>query len=631
MAEYVDELRLGIQVKDNKSGEKVKSLASAISRLNTAINNVDMAKLGATFATLKTEIGGFASELKSAQKSLVAMAEIIKKTGTITKAKEQVKTVDIGGEGADVSPLEAYQKAIERINKQIKASELGSDKQIKLIKQRNRYEKEYVQLQQQSLANTQTVTNLEEQQANAAATDNAWRTNIVQQGEKELSLLSEKADVRKIHIDQIKSLSERLKDVNLTEEESKEILKEIERLRKKINKEQKSALTQDFLRVNKYRIIREIIKQLAQGIRDIAKQAAEISPQMNKSLSQVVSSVDILKASIGTVAISLLPMIAPTLQFIAQIIGTIANIISKTIATLSGQSSYLKVNTDYWKDYNEQVKEAQGNLLAFDTFTTLSMQNQGNLPDILTKENTILGDLGLESEKELADEILGTLEEIVLVVGALFAFGAWGKLLSFLKKIKTTVSDMSTSSVMLISLTAAFVSILDFIDTIMHWDETPLVSKIASITAALLGVAAVIFSILAATGVGNVKVMKAIAVGLSAAALISVGISTAFKGKKSSANTTAFADGGMFEGAGTMYAIAGESGAEVVAQGSAGTGVLNVSQFKQAMVEALYEYGAARGQLDGISVNMDGNSVGRAVAASGGFKNEAIRRGNSWR
>ena len=93
----------------------------------------------------------------------------------------------------------------------------------------------------------------------------------------------------------------------------------------------------------------------------------------------------------------------------------------------------------------------------------------------------------------------------------------------------------------------------------------------------------------------------------------------------------AYANGGMFNGAGTMYALAGESGAEVVAQGSAGTGVLNVSQFRQAMVEALYEYGAARGQLDSISVNMDGNSVGRVVAGSNGFRSEAHRRGNGWR
>lgn len=631
MAEYVDELRLGIQVEDNNSGEKVKSLASAISSLNTAISKVDTAKLAETFKTLKTEIGGFADELKSAEKSLTAMAEIIKKTGTIAKAKEQVKTVDIGGEGKEVAPLEAYQKAIERINEQIKASELGSDKQIKLIKQRNRYEKEYGELLKKNAEIPQNETSKIQPGTNIAEQSNLAESQVNLVMQENQKILSEQLTLRDLNINRLERLTTKLEEENLTEEETRKILIEIERLRKQINKDQKSALSQDFWRVNKYRIIREIIKQLAEGIRDIAKQAAEISPQMNKSLSQVVSSVDILKASIGTVAISLLPMIAPTLQFIAQIIGTIANIISKTIATLSRQSSYLKVNTDYWKDYNEQVKEAQGNLLAFDTFTTLSMQNQSNLPDILSKENTLLGDLGLESEKELADEILGTLEEIVLVVGALFAFGAWGKLLSFLKKIKTTISDMSTSSVMLISLTAAFVSILDFIDTIMHWDETPLVSKIASITAALLGVAAVIFSILAATGVGNVKVMKAIAVGLSAAALISVGVSTAFKGKKSSANTTAFADGGMFEGAGTMYAIAGESGAEVVAQGSAGTGVLNVSQFKQAMVEALYEYGAARGQLDGISVNMDGNSVGRAVAASGGFKNEAIRRGNSWR
>ena len=38
---------------------------------------------------------------------------------------------------------------------------------------------------------------------------------------------------------------------------------------------------------------------------------------------------------------------------------------------------------------------------------------------------------------------------------------------------------------------------------------------------------------------------------------------------------------------GSVYAVAGESGAEVVAHGSRGTGVTNVEQFEEAMINAL--------------------------------------------
>lgn len=54
-------------------------------------------------------------------------------------------------------------------------------------------------------------------------------------------------------------------------------------------------------------------------------------------------------------------------------------------------------------------------------------------------------------------------------------------------------------------------------------------------------------------------------------------------------------NGGMFDdllkqsgNKGTVYAVGGEAGAEVVAQGSRGTGVTNVEQFEEAMTAALY-------------------------------------------
>ena len=82
-----------------------------------------------------------------------------------------------------------------------------------------------------------------------------------------------------------------------------------------------------------------------------------------------------------------------------------------------------------------------------------------------------------------------------------------------------------------------------------------------------------------------------------------------------------------------MYALAGESGAEVVAQGSAGTGVLNVDQFADAMVSALVRYGAARDTSNGTTIVLDGNKVGQLVASNAGFRNEANRRnvGLNWK
>ena len=121
----------------------------------------------------------------------------------------------------------------------------------------------------------------------------------------------------------------------------------------------------------------------------------------------------------------------------------------------------------------------------------------------------------------------------------------------------------------------------------------------------------------------------AMAIGLGAALTGSI----LWLGSSLATKTKAFANGGMFEGAGTMYALAGESGAEVVATGSAGTGVLNVDQFADAMVSALVRYGAARDTSNGTTIVLDGNKVGQLVASNVGFRNEANRRnaGLNWK
>lgn len=63
-----------------------------------------------------------------------------------------------------------------------------------------------------------------------------------------------------------------------------------------------------------------------------------------------------------------------------------------------------------------------------------------------------------------------------------------------------------------------------------------------------------------------------------------------------------FAEGGMFDGMGTMYlARAGEAGAEIVAHGSRGTGVANVEQIADAQYMAMSDYDL-RGAIQNAAV-----------------------------
>ena len=82
-----------------------------------------------------------------------------------------------------------------------------------------------------------------------------------------------------------------------------------------------------------------------------------------------------------------------------------------------------------------------------------------------------------------------------------------------------------------------------------------------------------------------------------------------------------YAEGGMFD-KGTMYAVAGEAGAEIVAQGPKGTGVANVRQIADAQLTALRDYGfkeiinsAVVAIVNGITMAMRSNGETRQGVA----------------
>lgn len=389
-------------------------------------------------------------------------------------------------------------------------------------------------------------------------------------------------------------------------------------------------------RIELYRAIRAILKDVGETVKSTFDYASSKFPEFNQTLSQFKSSTTIITSSIGQILVALLPAIVPILQIAATLIANIANVIMKMSAALRGSNKYMKINTEYFKD---QKEAAQGTLLAFDTFTTLAVNNTFNPDDIFSPEETSPEEM--EKTKKSALTILATLRNIValliaakLAKGALKVFDAvdkikkslggvsenvkgvnslLGKTPSKAEKIQTKLFDVAMVAAVLLATFTSFSNLFDVID---NWDEKTLVQKItaiASAIAATVGLIAAGMALLNPTMAG-IKTVKAVAVGASLTSIFLTAVST-----------SKFADGGMFEGAGTMYAIAGENGAEVVAKGSQGTGVLNVEQFKTAMVQAFYEYGAARGNLSAASVTLNGEKVGKMTASSS--YREMVRQG----
>lgn len=581
----IDELRLDILVKDNTKGEssveKVKNLATAISRLNRSLNKFDEAKFTNVLENITSGLDPLISKLKGVSKTLVSLATIVSKGGLDKAVKEatgkvpELKTETTSDSGRKSEPVQAMQGQAEELQEATnEAKSLGSS----IL----------------DITNKSDILRKKLEMINA---------------EMQKSGLSEKQLVQ-------------LKSQQLS------IQEQISKVEGKKPKVPLSNLIKSFGRIAMYRAIRTVIKEITQAFTEGIGGLARYNSEVNQSMSKITSNFAQVKASISVALYQPLIAIEPVITSVSQAIVHLSNGLSFLFAKLRGASTYMKINTQYLKDYKSAL---DGTLLSFDTFETLG-KRQGidysqMFEEVETASSSFAEELG--NVKNILIEISG----ILLAIGG-YKIAKWiadsgiKKLTDGLGGINKKIKDISAAGLIAGASFSFITSIINLIDVIKNWDSQSLVTKITAITAAALGLAAVIFSILAAIpGIGHTVVFKALAIGTTAAATM-MGVVSAMK----------FADGGMmdaksFNGAGTMYAIAGESGAEVVAQGSAGTGVLNVDQFADAMVSALVRYGAARDTSNGTTIVLDGNKVGQLVASNVGFRNEANRRnaGLNWK
>lgn len=588
MENEIDSLVLNIEVQGKGSGKEVKALATAISSLNTAIENSKLDKISQYFDNLSKSIAPIATQLKGVSSELKAFANVSKTLKNTTK---------------DIPALDTSEQAIS----------IKGEKQP-----------------------TGTKTSPESTNGDLDKTKNQWSAivDVLDKAFNNVGSLTFQLKIAKSNLNSL--LSELQKTPEGTERfkelqaEISKAAKEVERLKKELEnaKGQNSKLGKSlnktiasFARIGFYRIVRTLLKELTTGISDAFKNISKASGDFNNTLSSVTSSITILKQSVGLMVASVLPAVEPILRAVSIALGAVANSMSKISALIRGQSYYMKINTDYWKDYKSQI---QGTLLAFDTFTTLSVS----------------GNTGLfkKEDLDLSGNVLSNLSSVeillVSIVAILTSFGAikivkWifaDGLIKVFKSLKNIAELKFTSITVLVAGIAILAT--GIAELVKNWNNVNFEAwekAITIVTALVAGVVGLVVAIKA------LKMPIAMAIGLGAALTGSI----LWLGSSLATKTKAFANGGMFEGAGTMYALAGESGAEVVAQGSQGTGVATVEQIAEAeyrgTLRALYEYGAA--QNGGMTINLDMDKLGNAIASNVGFRNEANRRnaGLNWK
>ena len=588
----IDKLSLSIEISDNTqegSENKVKNLANAIRSLNNAISKTDISKIDNFFLSMSKSITPLTKRIEKVSGSLEALGNIAK-AGGLKKVSEQIKDIKI--------KTDELNEATGKGGANPKAKGGASQK-----------------------GNIDDGTSGD----GTSGTSNDIRSIV-----SKYDLLQE----------QLKNVRTRMQDNNLEEEKllslkSRELtlisqIKAEEDKKEDTDKKQ-SKLLQSITRVAIYRIIRAGLKEITQSISQSLDAIAMFDDGFRGTMSNITSSLTQLKASVGVALYQGLIVLEPIITAISSSFVGFANSISYVTASIRGQDKYLKINTDYWKEYQSAM---QGTLLSFDTFTTLSSNGAFDYSKMF-----IEADVGASS---LADNLKEVNGWVAGLTAALLALGA-SKVFNTLFTV-TGLSKIIDGSK---SISAIFKS---FPSTFMEWSKTwgSFKGLVLSTSILLLGIADIIANWKNPDFTGwekAITIISAVALGLGAAAIAANALKLGVKGaiaagaaiagatliigtEISKANKIkAYANGGMFDGTGTMYALAGERGAEIVSTGSNGTGVLNVQQFTEAMLNALTIYGAAKGNVGG-DVYFDSNKVGKVVASSSGFRDEISRRNN---
>lgn len=443
---------------------------------------------------------------------------------------------------------------------------------------------------------------------------------------------------------------------------------------KKQDKKEKSRLAAAIKRISIYRVIRAIIRQIAVSVKEGIEAVAEVSPTFGKTLNELNGKIMQVKASIGVISAGILQMLAPALGSFSDKFADIANKISLANAVLNKNEKYVSVNTQAWAKYKKAIN---GALLSFDTFTTLNAEmslsdfmdekavsetTKDEQEAALNLQSTIKG--VIDTVKTLATALtdifsgiivpiinsgvvlwltqvtaeiikvlnnIGLLKGVVLSIIALKVVSGIAKVASGIKivvsgiaKVASMLATSLNPAVSLLSATIAIIAgytITKSLFATLSEDGKKAASIIGIVTGSAMALLAVLIGIKGTMSAGLLAISAA-GIGIALASVQQA--INSFSVKK-------YANGGIMEGAGTLYSLAGESGAEIVAQGSQGTGVANVKQIAEAVYQgqmrAFIDYNAARGDMSGMSFDVDGYRLGQMVARNDGFIN-AVRQKN---
>lgn len=572
----IDRLLLEIEVEDKTQGgskKLVEDFATAISKLQAEINKLDVSKLEAVSKALSfsgvgsggakgtSAIGKQSAELKKAKKELTEL----------TKAYNEYVQAGVSGD------------ALASIREQ-----LGIDEAQKRVDELSAKGGTGEQLQQ--------VENV---------------------AHKQLELNS----LRDVQTAQLDIINKKLQDENLSEEEQIKLKKQALSLEKAMKGTGEKNLFTAIKRVAVYRLIRGALKAIVNAFKEGFGNLAQFSDEVNQKMSQLTSSFTIIKNSVAVIFLPLINAITPIIQALAGNIANIANAISYLTAKMQGNATYLKVNVDYLKKFNEQSK-----LLSFDTFEKLG--SGADVSDMFDKAKVSEGfDTGKLAE---ALTILTSIAGVLTVIGG-------AKIISHIvdgslkEGIKSITSGLKSGYGQLALWVAAIGLLALGIEKVTNnWNDANVEGweKVIVITTAAMAAlaTALIAVVMAAQGLKGIPAVVAMGIGLTGAILAAgMEISKITKPKN-------YAFGGDYSSADLFYANENGQTELIASTNSGGGAVMNMQQLESAIYSGMVK-AMASGENGESAIYLDGNKVGTFIAGNNGFRSEANRRntGLNWR
>ena len=572
----IDRLLLEIEVEDKTQGgskKLVEDFATAISKLQAEINKLDVSKLEAVSKALSfsgvgsggakgtSAIGKQSAELKQARKELAAL----------TKAYDEYAQAGVSGD------------ALATIREQ-----LGIDEAQKRVDELSAKGGMGEQLQQ--------VENV---------------------AHKQLELNS----LRDVQTAQLDIINKKLQDENLSEEEQIKLKKQALSLEKAMKGTGEKNLLSAIKRVAIYRAIRGALKAITNAFKEGFSNLAQFSDEVNQTMSQLTSSFTIIKNSVAVIFLPLLNAITPIIQALAGNIANIANAISYLTSKMQGSATYLKVNVDYLKKFNEQSR-----LLSFDTFEKL-----GNNTDVSGMFDETKVSEGFDTGK-LAEAltILTSIAGVLAIIGG-------AKIISHIvdgslkEGIKSITSGLKSGYGQIALWVAAIGSLAVGIEKVVNnWNnaniegwEKGIVIATAAMAALATAIIAVVMAVQGLKGVGAVVAMGVALTG----AILAAGIEIAKITKPKN-----YAFGGDYNSADLFYANENGQTELIASTNSGGGAVMNMQQLESAIYSGMVK-AMASGENGESAIYLDGNKVGTFIAGNNGFRSEANRRntGLNWR